>query len=90
MCVPHFFSVAGKYLLFYLLERRLLDDTLHRLLLDGLKWEILQEGKRISPERSSAHAHVEEGLGRCREEEEEEGGVPSSPVTLVRIWPPAT
>lgn len=46
---------AGKYLLFYLLQRRLLDDTLHRLLLDGLcdlllsQWEILREGKRIRP-----------------------------------------
>lgn len=60
-CVPHFASrspacvCTGKYLLFYLLQRRLLDDTLHRLLLDGLcdlllsQWEILREGKRIRP-----------------------------------------
>lgn len=34
----------GKYLLFYLLERRLLDGTLHRLLLDGLDHLMIQMG----------------------------------------------
>lgn len=64
--VSHTVSLAGKYLLFYLLERRLLDDALHRLLLDGLcdlllsQREILQEGKRIS-----SSAHVEDGDGCC-------------------------
>lgn len=34
--------LSGKYLLFYLLQRGLIDGTLHRLLLDGLHhWTIL-------------------------------------------------
>lgn len=32
----HVHALLGKYLLFYLLQRRLLNGTLHRLLLDGL------------------------------------------------------
>lgn len=32
----HVRALSGKYLLFYLLQRRLLNGTLHRLLLDGL------------------------------------------------------
>lgn len=33
---------TGKYLLFYLLQWRLLNGTLHRLLLDGLHHLLLQ------------------------------------------------
>lgn len=85
-CVPHCVSLAGKYLLFYLLEGRLLDDTLHRLLLDGLcdlllsQWQILQEGKRVRPAGQVRALMWRRGTD----------GVPSSPVTLVRIWPAAT
>lgn len=34
--------LSGKYLLFYLLQGRLFNGTLHRLLLDG--WYILENG----------------------------------------------
>lgn len=61
---------TGKYLLFYLLQRRLLDDTLHRLLLDGLcdlllsQWEILREGKRIRPPvKQKAEGYSVRGVG---------------------------
>lgn len=44
--------LSGKYLLFYLLQRRLLNGTLHRLLLDGL-YHLLRQSDILGKKKTN-------------------------------------